>query len=81
MVPALSENVLPTELVVEWNRDRMHIEVNFRDFKSHFGVRGLSLKVRKAERLDCLLAVMVLAYILLLVLEISDIRERDYVKK
>ncbi|OIO33993.1 MAG: hypothetical protein AUJ76_04385 [Candidatus Omnitrophica bacterium CG1_02_41_171] len=76
LVPANSEDILPTELVVEWYRARMNIEVNFRDFKSHLGVRGLSLKVRKAERLDRLLAVMVLAYILLLVLGVSSIGKR-----
>jgi len=51
----------------------MNIEVTFRDFKSQLGVRGLSLKVRKGERLDRLLGAMVLTYILLLVLGISEI--------
>jgi len=51
----------------------MNIEVTFRDFKSHLGVRGLSLKVRKGERLDRLLGAMVLTYILLLVLGIGEI--------
>ena len=68
LVPAGSEDILPTEAVVAHYRSRMNIEVNFRDFKSHLGARGLSLKVRKAERLDRLLAVMIIAYILLLVL-------------
>jgi hypothetical protein len=51
----------------------VNIEVTFRDFKSHLGVRGLSPKVRKGERSDRLLGAMVLAYILLLVLGISEI--------
>jgi len=76
LAPANSEDILPTELVVEWYRARMNIGVNFRDFKSHLGVRGLSLKVRKAERLNRFLAIMVLAYILLLVLGVSNIGKR-----
>ena len=51
----------------------MNIEVTFRDFKSHLGVRGLSLKVRRGERLDRLLGAMVLTYILLLVLGAGEI--------
>ena len=51
----------------------MNIEVTFRDFKSHLGLRGLSLRVRKGERLDRLLGAVVLAYILLLVLGMSEI--------
>lgn len=73
LVPAGREDILPTEKVVELYRRRMNIEVTFRDFKSHLGLRGLSLKVRKGERLDRLLGVMVLAYILLLVLGIGGI--------
>ena len=51
----------------------MNIEVTFRDFKSHLGLRGLSLRVRKGERLNRLLGAVVLAYILLLILGISEI--------
>jgi len=68
MVPSGMEDTLPTELVVTFYRRRMRIEVTFRDFKSHLGLRGLSLKVRKGKRLDRLLAAMALVYILLLVL-------------
>jgi len=68
LVPAGKEDILSTERVVELYRRRMNIEVTFRDFKSHLGVRGLSLRVRKGERLDRLLGALVLAYILLLVL-------------
>ena len=73
LVPSGKEDILPSGRVVELYRRRMNIEVTFRDFKSHLGVRGLSLRVRKGERLDRLLGVMVLAYILLLVLGISEI--------
>ncbi len=45
----------------------MNIEVTFRDFKSHLGVRAISLKVRKSARLNRLLSVMVLVYIFLLI--------------
>ena len=68
LVPAGKEDILSTERTVKLYRRRMNIEVTFRDFKSHLGVRGLSLRVRKGERLDRLLGVMVLTYILLLVL-------------
>ena len=70
------ENILPTEIVVQWYRKRMNIEVSFRDFKSHLGVRGICLKVRKSERLNRLLAVMVIVYILLLILGVSNIGEK-----
>ncbi|TET09663.1 hypothetical protein E3J84_04860, partial [Candidatus Aerophobetes bacterium] len=73
LVPAGKEDILSTERVVELYRRRMNIEVTFRDFKSHLGVRGLSLKVRKGERLDRLLGAMVLTYILLLVLGAGEI--------
>lgn len=68
LVPAGSEDVLPTELVVSWYRARMRIEVSFRDFKSWLGVRGLRLKVRRAQRLSRLLAALAIGYILLLAL-------------
>jgi len=73
LVPSGKEDILSTERVVELYRRRMNIEVTFRDFKSHLGVRGLSLRVRKGQRLDRLLGVIVLTYILLLALGISEI--------
>ena len=73
LVPAFSEKLLPTELVIDWYRARMNIETSFRDFKSLLGVRGISLKVRKAKRLNRLLAGIVLVYILLLVLGVSEL--------
>jgi len=68
LVPADSEETLPTESVVRLYRSRMQIEVSFRDFKSWLGVRGLRLKARKAERLNRLLTGLAMAYVLLLAL-------------
>jgi hypothetical protein len=68
LVPSGQEELLPTELVVKWYKSRMKIEVSFRDFKSWLGVRGIRLKVRKAERLRRLLAGLIICYVLLLTL-------------
>lgn len=76
VVPPNCEDILPTELVVECYRTRMNIETSFRDFKSCLGVRGLKLEVRKAERIDRLLAGMVITYILLVALGISDLGQQ-----
>lgn len=76
LVPAGSETVLSTETVVNWYRARMRIEVTFRDFKSHCGLRGLVLKVRQTHRLERLLVVLVLVYILLLVLGVSAVGQQ-----
>ena len=73
VVPAGSEDLLPTDLVVSWYRARMRIEVSFRDFKSWLGVRGLRLKVRRAQRLSRLLAALAIGYILLLALGSSPL--------
>lgn len=72
IVPAGSEQILPTEEVVAWYRSRMKIEVTFRDFKSHVGVRGLKLKVAKAEKIGRLLVCLAIAYILLIALGDCD---------
>lgn len=71
LVPPDSEDLLPTALVVSWYRTRMRIEVSFRDFKSWLGVRGLHLKVRRAQRWNRLLAALIVGYILLLALGCS----------
>jgi hypothetical protein len=68
LVLADSEEMLPTDAVVQLYRSRMRIETSSRDFKSRLGVRGLRLKVRKAERLNRLLTGLALGYILLLAL-------------
>lgn len=68
IVPAGSEDILPTEQVVEWYRCRMRIEVKFRDFKSCLGMRGLKLEVAKAEKIARLLVCIAIAYVLLIVM-------------
>lgn len=73
IVPAGAEDRLPTDQVVQWYRSRMRIEVTFRDFKSHLGVRGLHLYVAKADKIRRLLLCLAMAYILLLVLGDSDL--------
>ena len=75
IVPASSEKLLPTELVISWYRARMMIEVSFRDFKSQLGIKGLTLRVRRAERLNRLLCGLVLVYILFLSLGASSLGE------
>lgn len=76
LVPPDSEEILPTETVVQFYRSRMRIEVTFRDFKSWLGVRGLHLKVRKAARLNRLLTALALGYILLLALGTSRLAQQ-----
>ena len=73
IVPPGVEDILPTEQVVQWYRLRMRIEVKFRDFKSCLGVRGLKLKVDKAEKIGRLLICMAIAYVLLIVMGDSDL--------
>lgn len=73
IVPAGSEEILPTASVVKCYRSRMMIEVKFRDFKSYLGVRGLRLKVDKAEKLERLLTCLAIVYTLLIVMGDSDL--------
>jgi len=73
IVPPGTEEILPTEEVVKWYRSRMKIEVNFRDFKSYLGVRGLKFKVDKAEKMGRLLTCMAIVYVLLIVMGGSDL--------
>lgn len=68
LVPPDSEAWLPSEEVVRLYRQRMQIEQCFRDWKSHLGLRGLHLQVRKSERLLRLLMGFTLAYLLVLLL-------------
>lgn len=68
LVPPGSEPQLPTAEVVALYRQRMHIELTFRDWKTHLGVRGLSLQVDAALRLGRLLLALSTAYILAVVL-------------
>lgn len=68
VVPAGSETQLPTDEVVAIYRERMHIELTFRDWKTHLGVRGLRLDVDVPPRLGRLLLALSLAYILAVLL-------------
>ncbi len=43
--PAGVEDILSDDKVVALYRERMQIEVKFRDLKTHLGVRGLCLEV------------------------------------
>ncbi|MFH0795809.1 MAG: transposase [Candidatus Omnitrophota bacterium] len=47
LVPADSQDILPTESVVDYYRARMNIEVNFRDFKSCLGASDIGKSLRK----------------------------------
>lgn len=68
LVPPDSAGSLSTEEVVQLYRQRMHIELTFRDWKTHLGVRGLHLEVDIAPRLGRLLMVLTVAYILTVLL-------------
>ena len=68
LVPAGSAAQLPTAEVVELYRERMYIELTFRDWKTHLGVRGLRLEVDQAPRLGRLLLALSGAYILAVLL-------------
>ena len=76
LVPPDSEAWLPTEQVVQLYRQRMQIEHCFRDWKSHLGLRGLHLKVRKSERLLRLLMGFTLAYLMVLLLGQDPLAQR-----
>ena len=68
LVPTGSAVQLPTAEVVALYRQRMHIELTFRDWKTHLGVRGLRLEVDPALRLGRLLLALSGAYILAVLL-------------
>ncbi len=73
LVPAGSAERLPTAEVVELYRERMHIELTFRDWKTHLGLRGLRLEVDPALRLGRLLLALTSAYILAVLLGAGEI--------
>lgn len=73
LVPADSKDQLPTDNVVQLYRERMHIELTFRDWKTHLGVRGLRLEVDIAPRLGRLLLALSLAYIITILLGSGEI--------
>jgi hypothetical protein len=76
LVPAGSQAQLPTDEVVSLYRQRMHIELTFRDWKTHLGVRGLRLEVDAASRLGRLLLALSIAYILAVLLGAGQIAAR-----
>lgn len=76
LVPVGSEVQLPTDDVVDLYRQRMHIELTFRDWKTHLGVRGLRLEVDAAPRLGRLLLALSVAYILAVLLGSGEIAPR-----
>ena len=67
-MPPDSAARLPTDLVVALYRQRMHIELTFRDWKTHLGIRGLRLEVDIAPRLERLLLALTVAYTLAVLL-------------
>lgn len=68
LVPPNSCRELPTAAVVALYRQRMHIELTFRDWKTHLGIRGLRLEVDIAARLERLLLALTVAYTLAVLL-------------
>jgi hypothetical protein len=76
LVPAGSKEQMPTNEVVDLYRERMHIELTFRDWKTHLGVRGLRLEVDAAPRLGRLLLALSIAYILAVLLGSGEIAAR-----
>lgn len=76
LVPAGSQAQLPTADVVQLYRERMHIELTFRDWKTHLGVRGLRLEVDAAPRLGRLLLALSIAYIIAVLLGAGEIAAR-----
>lgn len=64
VVPPNSDDLLSTDEVVDLYRDRMHIELTFRDWKTHLGIRGLRLQVDVPNRLGRLLLGLTVAYVL-----------------
>ncbi len=76
LVPAGSELQLSTADIVALYRQRMHIELTFRDWKTHLGVRGLRLEADPALRLGRLLLALSSAYILAVLLGSGEIAPR-----
>lgn len=68
LIPPGTEIKFPTKEAVSLYRQRMHVELTFRDWKTHLGVRGLRLEVDIAPRLGRLLLILTVAYILTVLL-------------
>jgi len=73
LVPAGSELQLSSADVIALYRQRMHIELTFRDWKTHLGVRGLRLEADPALRLGRLLLALSSAYMLAVMLGAGEI--------
>jgi hypothetical protein len=76
LVPAGSEGSFSTQDVLALYRERMHIELTFRDWKTHLGIRGLRLEADVAARLNRLLLALTAAYILAILIGASEIGMR-----
>jgi len=76
LVPAGSAAQLPTADVVALYRDRMHIELTFRDWKTHLGIRGLRLEADVAPRLGRLLLALSMAYLIAVLLGAGPLAAR-----
>ena len=79
IVPPQSEGILSNDQVVEYYRFRMRIEVTFRDFKSCLGLRGLRLKVNRAEKMERILICLALAYIVMITM--GETQEGRFIRK
>jgi hypothetical protein len=71
-VPPDSATRLPTDMVGALYRQRMHIELTCRDWKTHWGIRGLRLAVDLAPRLERLLLALTVAYTLAVLLGVRS---------
>jgi hypothetical protein len=76
LVPPGSTAQLPTDEVVDLYRERMHIELTFRDWKTHLGIRGLRLEADIAPRLGRLLLALSIAYVLAVLLGAGPLAAR-----
>jgi hypothetical protein len=76
LVPPGSADSLSTEDALALYRERMHIELTFRDWKTHLGIRGLRLEADVAARLNRLLLALTAAYILAILIGASGIGTR-----
>ena len=68
LVPPDSACALPTEEVIALYRRRMHIELTFRDWKTHLGLRRLRLEVDIPQRLGRWVLVLTIAYLVAVLL-------------
>lgn len=86
ILPPCSEQILPTQKVVEWYRRRMRIETTFRDFKSWLGVRrGLHLVIDQPVRMGRIMICVALTYMIVLAVGASAaaarLRQRTEVRR